>query len=138
MSKRSAGVRARQITGILALCTAAVPSFADPVSVTATCYLKSLLPSEGQCDLFYQVIDNFADPSSARLGQVRVDGKLVAQFVNDTSNPVVLAISLVSGQVTVACGATHTVAARFAPVGSPTSAYVNTGTNPGIRCPTAQ
>jgi hypothetical protein len=138
MSKKSPGARARQITGILALCTAAVPAFADPVSVTATCYLRSLLPTEGQCELFYQVVDNFADPGSARLGQVRVDGKLVSQFVNDTANPVVLAISLVSGSVVVACGATHTVAVRFAPLGSPTSAYVNTGTNPGVRCPTAQ
>jgi hypothetical protein len=138
MSKKSAGARARQITGILALCTAAVPSFADPVSVTAVCHLRSLLPDEGQCDLFYQVSDSFASPGSARLGQVRVDGKLVAQFVNDTANPLDFAIPLISGTVTVACGASHTVAARFAPLGNPASAYVNAGQMPAIRCPTAQ
>jgi hypothetical protein len=138
MSKKSAGARARQIAGILALCTAAVPSFADPVSVTAVCHLRSLLPDEGQCDLFYQVSDSFASPGSARLGQVRVDGKLVAQFVNDTANPVDFAIPLISGTVTVACAASHTVAARFAPLGDPASAYVNAGQMPAIRCPTAQ
>ena len=138
MSKKSPGARARQITGILALCTAAIPAFADPVSVTATCYLRSLLPSEGQCELVYAVVDNFADPGSARLGQVRVDGKLVAQFNNDTAHPVEFAIPLVSGSVAVACGATHTVAARFAPLGDPASAYVNAGAVPPIRCPTAQ
>jgi hypothetical protein len=138
MSKKSAGARARQITGILAFCAAAAPAFADPISVTATCHLRSLLPGEGQCDLIYQVSDSFADPGSARLGQVRVDGKLVAQFTNDTANPVDYAIPLISGSVTVTCGANHTVAARFAPLGDPASAYVNAGQMPAIRCPTAQ
>ena len=105
--------------------------------MTATCHLRTLLPN-GQCDLVYQIADNFASPGSARLGQVRVDGKLVAQFVNDTANPVEFAIPLISGSVVVACALNHTVTARFAPVGDPASAYVNAGAMPGIKCPTAQ
>jgi hypothetical protein len=137
MTKSSHGARARQVTGILALCAAAAPAFADPVSLTATCHLRSLLPGEGQCDLTYALTDNFASPSSARLGQVRVDTKLVAQFVNDTANPVDFAVALVSGSVTVACGVNHTVGAKIAPVGNAT-AYVSVGTLPAVRCPAAQ
>src|SRR5262245_62045679 len=117
MSKRSPGARALQMTGILALCTSAVPSFADPVSLTATCRLRTLNPG-GTCDLVYQVSDNFVTPGNARLGQVRVNNKLVSQFVNDTANPVDLAIPLVSGSVVVACGVSHTVTARFAALGA--------------------
>jgi hypothetical protein len=138
MEKSSAGARARQIAGFVALCTVAGTSLADPISVTATCHLRSLITGEGVGDLSYQISDNFADPGSARLGQVRVDGKLVAQFVNDTANPVDFAVPFVSGSVQVTCGVNHTVAARFAPLGDPASAYVNAGTLPPIRCPNAQ
>ncbi len=137
MSKRSHATRARQITGMLALCTAAVPAFADPVSLTATCHLRTLLPGEGQCDLSYQLSDNFASPGDARQGQIRVDTKLVAQFVNDTANPVEFAIPLVSGSVTVTCGVSHLVTAKIAPLGAG-SEYVAVGQLPLIRCPAAQ
>lgn len=137
MSNRSLGARARQLAGTVALCAAAAPALADPVSLTATCHLRSLLPGEGQCDLTYALTDNFASPSGARLGQVRVDTKLVAQFVNDTANPVDFAVALVSGSVTVTCGASHTVAAKIAPLGDAT-AYVAVGTLPAVRCPAAQ
>src|SRR5262245_46216814 len=138
MPKRTLGARARQCVGILALCTAAGTAFADPVSVAVTCSLRTLAPNEGICDLRYQVSDAFESPSTPRLGQVRVDGKLVAQFTNDTANPVQFAVPLISGNVEVACGATHTVAVRFASTESPTSAYVNAGLVPATRCPTAQ
>ena len=137
MSKRSLGARARQCAGMLALCTVAGTALADPVSLTATCHLRSLLPSEGQCDLVYQLSDGLQTPGSARLGQVRVDSKLVAQFVNDTDNPVDFAIPLVSGSVTVACGVNHTITASIAPVGDAT-AYARVGRLPAVRCPTAQ
>jgi hypothetical protein len=136
MSKKSTGARARQITGLLALCTAAVSAHAEPISLTATCYLRSQLPGEGTCDLVYSLSDNFLDPSSARLGQVRVDNKLVAQFVNDTENPVEIGVALVSGSVQVACGATHTMTAQIAAVGASTP-YVRVGSVPSIRCPNA-
>jgi len=137
MSKRSLGARARQITGMLALCTAAVPALADPVSLTATCHLRSLLPGDGQCDLFYQLSDSYITPGSARLGQVQVDTKLVAQFVNDTANPVDIAIPLVTGSVTVECGVNHRIVAKIAPLGA-ASAYVAVGQLPAVRCPAAQ
>jgi hypothetical protein len=137
MSKSSHGARARQVTGILALCAAAAPALADPVSLTATCHLRSLLPGDGQCDLSYQLTDDFASPSEARAGQIRVDNKLVAQFVNDAANPVPYAVALVSGSVTVTCGANHSLGARIAPLGDG-SAYVTVSQLPVIRCPAAQ
>ena len=136
MSKKSLGARVRQITGFFALCTVAGTALAEPISVTATCSLRSLEAATPVCDLHYIVSDGFQPPSTARLGQVRVDGKLVNQLVDDTANPVPSAVSFISGTVVVACGATHTVAARFAAAGNPSSAYVNSGTNPGIKCPT--
>jgi hypothetical protein len=123
---------------MLALSTAAVPAFADPVSITATCHLSSLFPGEGRCDIFYQLSDNFASPSEARLSQVRVDGKLVAQFVNDAANPVPFAVPYVSGTVTVQCGVNHTVGAKIAPLGTGTPTYTSVGSLPAIRCPAAQ
>ncbi len=137
MSKGLFGAPARQITGMLVFCTAAVPAIADPVSLTATCHLRSLLPGEGQCDLNYQLTDDFASPSEARAGQIRVDNKLVAQFVNDATNPVPYAVALVSGSVTVACGVNHSLGAKIAPLGDG-SAYVTVSQLPVIRCPAAQ
>jgi hypothetical protein len=136
MSKRSAGVRARQVIGIVALCTAAAPSFADPVSLTAVCRLRSNQPGSSTCELAIQLSDNFASPGNARLAQVRVDSKLVAQFVNDLDNPVDFAIPLVSTSVDVACGVNHTVTASVAPLGDAT-AYARVGRLPAIRCPNA-
>jgi hypothetical protein len=138
MSKKSRRARASQIVGVLALSTAAATAFAEPVSLTATCHLSSILPGDGECHIFYQLTDNFASPSEARQSQVRVDGKLVAQFVNDSANPVDFAVPFVSGTVKVQCGVNHTVGAQVAPLGTGAPAYEKVGTLPAIRCPAAQ
>jgi len=136
MSKRLLGARARQCASFLALCTVAGTALADPISLTGTCHLRSLLPGGGVCDLSYTVGDDFGSPSSVKAAQVRVDGKLVTQFINDASNPVDFAAPLISGSVTVACGVGHLVNVSIAPLGVAT-VYAKVGNLPNVKCPVA-
>lgn len=136
MSNKLTGTRARRITSGVALCTFAIAAQADPVSLTASCQLSSIIAGQGQCEISYGLSDNFLTPSSARRGYVKIDGIVVAQFFNDLNNPVDLAISLIGGRTAVACGVTHTVTAFVAPVGSATP-FAKVGNLPPVLCPTA-
>ena len=136
MINKSLRTRAFQIASSVALCTFAIASQADPVSLTGVCHLSSIIAGQGRCDLYYQLSDDFITPGSARKSYVKVDGIIVAQFMNDSDNPVEFAIQTVSGSVTVACGVTHIVNAYVAPV--PAGPYTRVGTLPAILCPTAQ
>ncbi|MGH8864630.1 MAG: hypothetical protein ACREVZ_08300 [Burkholderiales bacterium] len=135
MSNRSLRARALQVASSVALCTFAIASQADPVSLQGVCHLSSIIAGQGRCDLYYQLADDFLTPGSARKSYVKVDGIIVAQYVNDTANPVAFSIPTVSGAVTVACGVTHIVTAYVAPV--PTGAYKKVGMLPAVLCPTA-
>lgn len=136
MFKKSLGLRALQVASSVALCTFAIASQADPISLQGVCHLTSIIAGQGKCDLLYLLSDDFITPGSARLSQVRVDGIIVAQYVNDTANPAEYSIPTVSGSVTVACGVSHTVIAFVAPVGTGT-AYDRVGTLPAVKCPAA-
>lgn len=136
MSKKSCSARVRQVASSLALCTVAVASQAEPISLTGTCHLTSILAGQGTCEIFYQLTDNFSSPSNARLGQVKVDGITVGQFVNDSVDPIDFAIAQVAGRVAVACGVSHTVTAYVAPLGAGTP-YEKVGHLPAIKCPVA-
>ena len=78
--------------------------------------------------------DFLATPSSARKSQIKVDGILVAQYVNDIANPVEFAIPQVSGSVHVSCGQAHSISALVAEVGDGTP-YVKNGSLPSVVCP---
>src|SRR5262245_7147344 len=137
MPRRLLCARARQCASILALCTVAGTALADPISITGSCHLRSLLPGEGVCDLSYALTDGLESiGGGAKLAQVRVDGKLVNQFVNDASNPVDFATSFIAGSVTVACGVGHVVNVSIAPLGD-ANVYAKVGNLPNIKCPVA-
>lgn len=136
MIKKILGTRAIQVASSVALCTFAVASQADPVSLTGVCHLSSIIAGQGRCDLYYQLSDDPFTPGSARKSQVQVDGTIVAQYVNDNDNPVDFSIPTVSGIVTVACNVNHTVTAYVAPVGVATP-YAKVGNLPPVKCPAA-
>ena len=135
MSNRPHCARALKVASSVALCTFAIASQADPVSLQGVCHLSSIIAGQGRCDLNYQLWD-YISPGSARLSQIRVDGNIVAQYVNDTANPVDFSIPSVSGSVTVQCGVSHTIIALVAPVGTGTP-YARVGTLPAVKCPAA-
>lgn len=136
MLNKSPGARARQIACSVALCTFAIGAQADPVSLTASCDLSSILAGQGRCDISFGLSDSFVTPGSARKGYVKIDGIIVAQFVNDIDNPVDFAIPMIGGRTNVACGVTHTVQAWIAPVGT-SSAFAKVGNLPPVLCPVA-
>jgi hypothetical protein len=130
------GTRALQVASSVALCTYAIASQADPVSLTGTCYLTSILAGQGKCNISYGLSDDFITPSTVRKGYVKIDGIIVGQFVNDLDNPVDFAVPLVSGFTSVSCSVTHTVTAFIAAVG-PSTPFVKVGNLPPVLCPTA-
>ncbi len=136
MFNKSLGTRALQVASSVALSTFAIASQADPISLTAVCHLSSIIASQGRCDLYYQLTDDFTTPGNARKSQIKVNGIIVAQYVNDITNPVDFSIPTVSGITTVACGVNHIVTAYIAPLGVGTT-YVRVGALPPVLCPTA-
>jgi hypothetical protein len=85
MFNRELCTRVLQVAGSVVLCSYAVASQADPVSLQGVCHLRSLVGT-AKCDLFYTLSDDFLDPGSARKSKVLVDGNIVAIYVNDISN----------------------------------------------------
>ena len=134
MFNRTQLTRVFRVAGSVVLCSYAVASQADPISLQGACHLSSLV-GEGRCDLTYLLTDNFLAPGSARKSKVLVDGAIVGIYVNDTANPVESTIPMVSGTVTVACGQPHVVTAYVAALGSSTSPYVKFGSLPSVACP---
>jgi len=134
MFNRELCTRVLQVAGSVVLCSYAVASQADPVSLQGVCHLRSLVGT-AKCDLFYTLSDDFLDPGSARKSKVLVDGNIVAIYVNDISNPVDFAIPQVSGSVEVSCGAPHVVTAFVADLSSASSPYVKKGNLPSVACP---
>ncbi|MFO1340389.1 MAG: hypothetical protein U1F53_19570 [Burkholderiaceae bacterium] len=136
MSRLSARLaRATPAALALALAAAASPSFADPISLEAVCHVSSVVPGQGKCELTYLMSDGFSPPASVRKAQIKVNGAIVAQSVNDSSNPAVGFATYVSGGVAVACSASYTVRGYIARVGSGT--YEEVGTLPLVTCPAA-
>ena len=135
MFNRELCTRVMQVAGSVMLCSYAVASQADPLSLQGVCHLSSLV-GQGRCDLEYALTDDFASPtpSSARKAQIKVDNILVSQYVNDIANPVPFSFSLVSGSVQVSCGQAHAISALVAEVGDGTP-YVKKGSLPSVVCP---
>ena len=133
MFNRELCTRVLQVAGSVVLCSYAVASQADPISLQGVCHLSSLV-GQGRCDLFYTLSDDFVSPGSARKSQIKVDNILVAQYVNDIANPVDFAIPQVSGSVQVSCGQAHAISALVAEVGDGTL-YVKKGSLPSVVCP---
>jgi hypothetical protein len=136
MFNKSLGTRALQVASSVALCTFAIASQADPVSLQGVCHLSSIVPGQARCDLTYLLADDFFTPGTARKSVIKIDGINVAQYVNDSVNPVDFSIPTVSGSTTVACGVSHTVVAYVAALGTGTP-YVKVGSLPPVLCPTA-
>lgn len=135
MLKKALGTRALQVASSVALCTFAIASQADPVSLTGVCHLSSIIAGQARCDLNYQLWDDFATPGTVRKSLIKIDNIIVAQFVNDNVNPVDFAIALITGTTTVACGVNHTVTAFVAPVS--VIPFTQVGTLLPVLCPTA-
>jgi hypothetical protein len=134
MFNRELCTRVLQVAGSVMLCSYAVASQADPVSLQGVCHLSSLAGGP-RCDLTYIVSDDFFAPGTARKSKVLVDGVIVGIYVNDIANPVENSIPTVTGTVTVACGQPHVVTAYVASLESSTSPYVKKGSLPSVACP---
>jgi hypothetical protein len=137
MSVRSISRRALTVVVGTTLSTFAIGAQADPISLQAVCHLTSIVAGQGKCELFYELSDDFSTPASIRKAQVKVNGIIVAQYVNDVANPVAFSVATVSGSTSVACGASHTVTAVIARVTPPNSTYEAVGSLPVVACPTA-
>ena len=135
MFNRELCTRVLQVAGSVVLCSYAVASQAEPISLQGVCRLSSLV-GQGTCNLEYILSDDFTsgNPSTARKAQIKVDGTLVAQYVNDIANPVDFGFSPVSGFVQVSCGQSHAISALVAAVGDGTP-YVKFGALPSVVCP---
>jgi hypothetical protein len=120
----------------VALCTFAIASQADPINLQAVCHLSNIAVGKGSCHLSYILSDDFQTPGNARKSQIRIDNILVAQYVNDITNPASFSIPTVSGSAEVQCGVNHTVTAQIAALGVGTT-YVRVGALPAVLCPTA-
>ncbi len=123
-------------TVALALAVTSSLSFADPVSLEGVCHVSSVVPGQGKCQLTYLLTDGFSPPANVRKAQIKVNGVVVAQSVNDSTNPVVGFTTYVSGAVAVACGASYTVRGYISRQG--TNTYEEVGTLPLVVCPAAQ
>ena len=133
MSNRSFSVRAFQVATGLTLCTFAIASQADPYSLEGTCYVTSIVAGQGKCELSYSLTDDFQSLGSGRKAQIRVNNIIVAQYVNDSANPVQFLGE--AGVTNVACGASYTVTAFVAKLAAPN--YEKVGSLPPVACPAA-
>ena len=135
MFNRSFGARALQVASSLTLCTFAIASQADPISLEAVCNLSTIQAGQARCDLAYSLADDFTTPGDARKSQIKINGILVHQFVNDNVNPVAFSVPTF-GVTTVACGASYTVTAYIARLGASTT-YEKVGSLRPVVCPAA-
>lgn len=127
--------RVASFASAMALVSFATASHADPLSLVGHCSVSSITPGQGKCLLSATLNDNFANAANVRKAQVKVNGVLVAQSVNDGANPVPYFGSLVSGTISVSCGASYTVTSYIARQGS--SNYEQVGYLPPVVCPAA-
>ena len=128
--------RAASVLGLVGLASFASMSHADPLSLVGHCSVSSITPGQGKCLLSATLSDNIGSPANVRKAQVKVNGILVAQSVNDGANPLPYFSSMISGTIAVACGASYTVTAHIARQGS--STYDQVGYLPPVVCPAAQ
>ena len=120
---------------VVTLSAFAFAAEASPFTLQGVCRLTSIIAGQGQCQLEYIAADAFISPTVLRLGSISVDGIVVAQYVNDITNPAAASTGSVSGAVAVSCGTYHTVRAYIAP--SPSVVYEQIGALPPIKCPAA-
>jgi hypothetical protein len=133
MKNRSIRSGALKLAAGAVLSTFAIASHADPLSLEAACLLTSTIPESGKCQIYYSLSDNVtAGPAQVRRAQVRIDGALVAQYVNDLVNPNPMG-AFQAGFVEVACNASHVVTARIARAGE--VGYEPVGSVPPVVCP---
>lgn len=133
MNKKSMGNRTLHVVAGLALGAFAAAAHASPYTLQGNCVVSSILAAQGQCQIVYQLNEAGQVPTSVRKALVRVNGKVVNQYVNDSSNP--SPFLTVFGTVTVACGTSHVVTALVAPVGG---TYAAAGDLLPVLCPTVQ
>ena len=125
--------RAVKVGAGMALSAVVLPAFADPISLQGVCHLTSIVGG-GTCMLLFELSDGLTSQGAViRKAQVRVDGIDVAEYVNDTTNPVPYSAGTVSGQVQVACGTSHIITALQA---HPGASYVVAGSLYPVLCPT--
>jgi len=138
MSNMSLGTRTFKVAAGVALGTFAIAAQADPLSLQGICHLSSVVAGQGNCQLFYQLGDSYQVPAGVRKSIIKIDGIVVAQYVNDAANPVDLTAPSVSGATEVACGVSHVVTAYIARLPSSSSLYEKVGSLPPVLCPPAQ
>ena len=135
MLNKLLSTRALQVAGSLALCAFAIASQAAPSSLTGSCHLTSMIPGKAECYLTYILHDDFITPFTTRRSQVRINGVIAGDWINDDQNPVDTGFVGVSGTTIVACGTKHKVAAFVSPVGS--TPFERVGSLPRVTCPAA-
>ena len=133
MSNKSPGRRTRKIAGGLALGMFAVGAHAEPFTLEGTCYVVSLAAQGSHCQLIYTLADDFFAPTSIRKGQIRIDGAVVLQYVNDNVTPA--EATVIAGATQVTCGVTYNVTAYIARLTPSNSTYERVGSLPPVACP---
>lgn len=127
--------RAAMITCAAALASFASVSHADPVSLTGHCVMTSIVPGQAQCSMLATLSDDFSAPAVVRKAQIKVNGIVVSQAINDSVAPVSFFATSVAGSLSVACGASYNVTGFIMRQGS--SNYEQVGHLPAVVCPTA-
>lgn len=127
--------RAASIACVTALASFASVSHADPISLTGQCIMTSIVAGQAQCSLLATLRDDFTAPAVVRKAQIKVNGVLVTQSINDSVTPVSFFATGVSSSLLVACGASYNVTASIMRQGS--SNYEQVGHLPAVVCPTA-
>ncbi|MEK8032149.1 hypothetical protein AACH06_15080 [Ideonella sp. DXS29W] len=127
--------RAATLAGAAALASFASVSHADPISLTGQCIMTSLVAGQSQCSLLATMRDDFTAPAVVRKAQIKINGVLVTQAVNDSVTPVGFFATGVSGSMTVACGASYNVAGFIMRQGA--NNYEQVGHLPAVACPAA-
>ena len=136
MTTRLSRATSFQIALGTALGVLAASAHADPFNLQSVCYLTSTIAGEAKCQLTYVLGDDFTAPAGVRKSQIKVDGVVVAQYVNDAVNPADFSAPAVSGSTSVACGVSHVVTAHIARLGA-NLGYERVASLPPVVCPTA-
>lgn len=135
MNSSSTLGRAAAMTCAAALVTFASVSHADPLSLTGHCIVTSLVPGQGQCALLATLNDDFGTPAAVKKAQIKVNGVVVSQAINDSVTPVGFFAGNASGSLQVACGASYNVSAFVVRQGA--TNYEQVGHLPAVACPPA-
>lgn len=127
--------RAATIACVTALASFAPVSHADPISLTGHCIMTSIVAGQAQCSLLATLSDDFSAPAVVRKAQIKVNGIVVSQAINDSVTPVSFFATSVAGSLSVACGASYNVTGFIVRQGA--SNYEQVGHLPAVVCPTA-